>query len=81
MTYKLPTVKPKLALWVLLIAVFLAVVQYFNLPELLQTSLVWIGGLGPWGGVVFIALYILAPFSLYRTRCSSCLSTLSGFWF
>ena len=52
--------KVKLVLLVLLIALVLAAALYFNLPKLLRGALGWIAGLGPWGAVAFIALYILA---------------------
>jgi len=54
-----PTVgKGRLILWVLLIAGVLALAKYLNAQAFLQSALHWIQGLGPWGWVLFVLLYI-----------------------
>src|SRR5215510_16186752 len=35
-------------------------VKYFHVQDLLQAALDWIGKLGPWGPVIFVALYVVA---------------------
>lgn len=46
------------------IGAFIAIAIYFKLPhllrELLRSVLAWIQGLGPWGPVIFIAIYVVA---------------------
>ncbi len=39
---------------------FIVAAKYFHVQDLLKQSLDWVGQLGPWGAVVFIAIYILA---------------------
>ncbi len=59
--------KSKLILVILLIVLVVAAIaaaRYFNLQELLTGVLDWIAGLGPWGPVTFIVLYILATILL-----------------
>src|SRR2546428_11209984 len=34
--------------------------KYFHVQDLLKSALDWIGKLGPWGPVIFIALYVVA---------------------
>ena len=49
--------------WLLWLAAFAALVagfKYFNVAGLFAQSKEWIAGLGPWGPVMFILLYILA---------------------
>lgn len=49
--------------WLLALAAAAALVaaaQYFPVQDLLQQALAWIGGLGPWGVVLFIAIYVAA---------------------
>ena len=49
--------------WVLYLAAAVAIVvavKYFHVQDLLKAALDWIGKLGPWGPVIFIALYIVA---------------------
>ena len=49
--------------WVLYLAAVVAIVvavKYFHVQDLLKAALDWIGKLGPWGPVIFIALYIVA---------------------
>jgi len=49
--------------WVLYLAAVVAIVvavKYFHVQDLLKAALYWIGKLGPWGPVIFIALYIVA---------------------
>ncbi len=50
----------KLIFWIILIAALIAVAKYFNVQGLLKNALDWIAGLGPWGPVTFILIYILA---------------------
>lgn len=50
----------KLLFWIILIAAMIAVAKYFNVQGLLKSTLNWIAGLGPWGPVTFIIIYILA---------------------
>ncbi len=50
----------KLLFWIILIAALIAAANYFNVQGLLKNTLDWIAGLGPWGPVTFIILYILA---------------------
>src|SRR6266550_1985746 len=49
--------------WVLYVGAGVALVlalKYFHVQDLLKSALDWIGKLGPWGPVIFIALYIVA---------------------
>lgn len=41
------------------VALFIAA-RYFHVQDLLKQALDWVGGLGPWGAVIFIGLYIIA---------------------
>jgi len=50
--------KPLLAAAVIII-LFLAA-RYFHIQELLRSSLDWVAGLGGWGPVIFISIYIAA---------------------
>ena len=52
--------KLKPVLWILAIAAVIAAAKYFNVQELFKSTLVWIEGLGAWGSIAFIFLYILA---------------------
>ena len=52
--------KLKLVLLVLSVGVVLAAALYFDVQHFLWGALGRIAGLGPWGAVAFIALYILA---------------------
>jgi pyruvate/2-oxoglutarate dehydrogenase complex dihydrolipoamide dehydrogenase (E3) component/uncharacterized membrane protein YdjX (TVP38/TMEM64 family) len=36
------------------------VLKYFHVQDLLKAALDWIGKLGPWGPVIFVALYVVA---------------------
>ncbi|MBI5444904.1 MAG: TVP38/TMEM64 family protein [Deltaproteobacteria bacterium] len=53
---------PKLKLLLVVVAVVAALgaARYFHAQELLRSALAWIEGLGPWGAVLFIGLYIVA---------------------
>jgi len=51
--------KGRLILWVLLILGVLALAKYLNAQAFLQSALHWIRGLGPWGWVLFVLLYIV----------------------
>lgn len=49
--------------WLLYLGVAVALIaaaRYFQLQELLSQALDWVGGLGRWGAVLFIAIYIVA---------------------
>lgn len=49
--------------WVLYMGVaagLLAAARYFHVQDLLRQAVGWIGGLGPWGAVLFIAIYVAA---------------------
>jgi uncharacterized membrane protein YdjX (TVP38/TMEM64 family) len=50
----------KLIFWIILIAALIVAAKYFNVQGLLKNVLDWIAGLGPWGPVTFIFIYILA---------------------
>lgn len=50
----------KLLFWIILIAALIAAANYFNVQGLLESTLNWSAGLGPWGSVTFIIIYILA---------------------
>src|SRR5262249_7130703 len=50
--------KAKLLLWVLVIVAIIAAARYFNAQALLRQALDGIAGLGPWGPVIFVLLYI-----------------------
>jgi len=49
-----------IALWVAIALAVLVAARAVDAPVLLRTALEWIGGLGPWGLVVFIVLYVTA---------------------
>lgn len=49
--------------WVLYVVAaigLIAAARYFHVQDLLRQGLAWVGELGPWGPVIFIALYIVA---------------------
>jgi len=49
--------------WVLYaaVAVLLVVaIKYLPVQDLLKQALAWVGSLGPWGGVFFVAIYVIA---------------------
>jgi len=52
--------KGKLVLWALVIVGLLAAARYFDAPALLRRALDAIAGLGPWGPVLFVVLYVAA---------------------
>jgi len=43
----------------LIVAAILAA-KYFHLQDLLKQAIDWVGPLGPWGAIIFIAIYIVA---------------------
>jgi len=45
---------------VALIAAAIVAFKYFDGQELLKQALDWVGQLGPWGPIIFIALYVVA---------------------
>ena len=47
-------------MWLLLIVGIVIVARYLNAQALLRSALVRIDGLGPWGPVIFVGLYIAA---------------------
>jgi len=49
--------------WVLYFAVAMALIvaaKYLHVQDLLKQALAWVGQLGPWGVVLFIAIYVVA---------------------
>jgi uncharacterized membrane protein YdjX (TVP38/TMEM64 family) len=44
----------------LIIAAIIGAIKLFHVQDLLKQTLDWIKGLGPWGPVLFIGLYVLA---------------------
>jgi len=49
--------------WLLYFIVAIAIIaaaKYFHVQDLLRKTLDWMGQLGPWGAVIFIALYVVA---------------------
>ncbi len=52
--------KVKRVFWILLVTVILLMAIYSDPRELLDHSLDWISGLGAWGPIAFICIYILA---------------------
>jgi len=42
------------------VILLLAAAKYFNVQDLLKQALDWVGRLGPWGPVIFIAIYVAA---------------------
>lgn len=55
-----PGSRGKLLLWLALIVGLLALARYLNAQALLRSALDGIAGLGPWGPVIFVLLYVLA---------------------
>jgi len=45
---------------IVLVAAAIVAFKYFHGQELLKQALDWVGQLGPWGPIIFIAIYILA---------------------
>ncbi len=45
---------------IVLIAAAIVAFKYFNGQELLKQAIDWVGQLGPWGPIIFIAIYIAA---------------------
>lgn len=52
--------KLKVIVVILAIIILLAAAKYFQVQDLLRSSLDWVSSLGPWGVLIFIAIYILA---------------------
>ena len=52
--------KTKLVLWVVVVVALVALARHFNAQALLRQALDLIAGLGPWGSVMFVLLYIVA---------------------
>jgi uncharacterized membrane protein YdjX (TVP38/TMEM64 family) len=50
----------RIVVWVVAVAVVVAVSRVFDMPSLLQAALAWIRGLGPWGPAIFVLLYVAA---------------------
>ncbi|BCR05711.1 hypothetical protein DESUT3_27800 [Desulfuromonas versatilis] len=62
-THKMPHPagsKLKLILPVAAVVALLAAARYFQVQELLKTALDWIAGLGAWGYLIFLLIYVLA---------------------
>ncbi len=47
-------------LYVGAVGVLFAAAKFFHVQELLKDALAWVAQLGPWGPVIFIALYVVA---------------------
>lgn len=56
----MPSYKFKLIAFAISIAILLVLANTYNIQEILRQALAWIQGLGRWGPVAFILLYILA---------------------
>jgi len=52
--------KIKVIIVIVTIILLLAAAKYFHVQDLLRSALEWVGSLGAWGPLIFIALYILA---------------------
>ncbi len=50
----------KLLLIILFILLLLAGIRYFHVQELLKEVLNWVAGLGAWGPVIYVGVYVLA---------------------
>lgn len=49
--------------WLSFLAVAIALIaagRFLHLQDFLRDALAWVGGLGPWGPVIFIAIYVAA---------------------
>ena len=49
--------------WLLYVGAAVALIaaaKYFHMQDLLKQALDWVGQLGPWGAVIFIAIYVVA---------------------
>ena len=49
--------------WLLYVAIAAAVIaaaKYFHVQDFLKQALDWVGQLGPWGPILFIAMYVVA---------------------
>lgn len=46
--------------WVLLLACLLGLAKFLDAHLLLEHALAWIRGAGPWGPLIFVALYVVA---------------------
>ena len=49
--------------WMLYVGAAIALIaaaKYFHVQDLLKRALDWVGQLGPWGAVIFIAIYVVA---------------------
>jgi uncharacterized membrane protein YdjX (TVP38/TMEM64 family) len=49
--------------WLIYLTVAVALIaaaKYFHVQDLLKQALEWVGHLGPWGVVIFIAIYVIA---------------------
>jgi uncharacterized membrane protein YdjX (TVP38/TMEM64 family) len=51
---------PRIVLWGVGIAVFLALGRLVDAPGVFRGALAWIQGLGPWGPAIFVGLYVAA---------------------
>jgi uncharacterized membrane protein YdjX (TVP38/TMEM64 family) len=54
------SVRWKWLLYVGAVGVLVAAAKFFNVQDLLKQALEWVAQLGPWGPVIFIALYVVA---------------------
>lgn len=59
----MPTETASHGKWLLyagLAAAVIVAIKFLPIQKLLAQALTWVGGLGPWGAVLFIALYVVA---------------------
>jgi uncharacterized membrane protein YdjX (TVP38/TMEM64 family) len=52
--------KLKVIVVIVAVIILLGAAKYFHIQDLLRSALDWVGRLGPWGPLIFIAIYILA---------------------
>lgn len=59
-TDRSPTGRWKWLFYALAVLALIGAARYFHVQDLLKQALGWVGGLGPWGPVLFIAIYVAA---------------------
>jgi uncharacterized membrane protein YdjX (TVP38/TMEM64 family) len=50
--------KLKVIVVIVAVIILLGAAKYFHVQDLLRSSLDWVSSLGPWGVLIFIAIYI-----------------------
>ncbi len=55
-----PTTRTKLLLWATVVLAALAAARWLPVQDTLRQVLAWMRALGPWGPVLFVAVYVLA---------------------